>query len=93
MASIAHAAHPSQHYLAVRAEVAAQGFDHMAFTIDLLARFAKGMAASIESTVRRWAAARRQAVHDRMFRELALTDPRVMAELHAIMARGESPES
>jgi hypothetical protein len=93
MASIAHAAHPSQHYLAVRAEVAAQGFDHMAYTIDLLARFAQRIAASIESTLERWSAARRQAVSDRMFRELALRDPRVMADLRAIIDHAESAYS
>jgi hypothetical protein len=93
MASIAHAAHPSQHYLMVRAEVAAQGFDHMAFTIDLLARFAKRIVASIETTHKRWAAARQQAIHDRMFWDLALTDPRVMAELRAIMDHAEAGDA
>lgn len=90
MASFAHAAHPSQHYLMVRAEVAAQGFDHMEFTIDLVARFARRVAASVKSTVQRWAAAHQQAVHDRMLWELALTDPRMMAELRAIIDRAES---
>jgi hypothetical protein len=90
MTSIAHAAHPSQHYLAVRAEVAAQGFDHMAYTIDLAVSFIKRIAASVKPTFQRWAAAHQQAVHDRMFWELALTDPRVMTELRAIIDRAEA---
>jgi hypothetical protein len=90
MASFANAGHPSQHYLMVRAEVAAQGFQHMSFTIELLVRFARRMAASARTTLQRWAAARRQAAQDRMFWELALADPRVMTELRAVMDHAES---
>jgi len=89
MASFAHA-HPSQQYIMVRKELAVQGFQHVEFTIDLLTRFAKRIAASVRPTLQRWAAAHRQAVQDRMFWELALTDHRVMAELHAIKDYAES---
>lgn len=89
MSSIAHVAHPSQHQLAVRAELAAQAYQHSMFSIDLARRFAKRIAGSVVYTLQRWTAARRQAAQDRIFWELALTDPRVMADLHAINAHAE----
>jgi|SRR5215208_428263 len=84
MASFAHVEHPSQHYVMVRTELAAQTYQHMSFTIELLTRLARRIVASVAHTIRRRAAAHRQAVQDRMFWELAMTDPRVMAELRAI---------
>lgn len=89
MASFAHADHPSQRYLEVRAEVATQGFQHLSFTFEPLARFARRIAASARATLQRWAAAHRQALNDRMFLELATTDPRVMAEIRAIKDHAE----
>lgn len=89
MASFAQAQHPSQHYLAVRAELAAQTYQHTTFTIELLGRFARSMAGAVKLAFQRWAAAHRQAAQDRMFWELALTDPRVMAELRAIQDHEE----
>ncbi|HXD40387.1 MAG TPA: hypothetical protein VN649_07475 [Ramlibacter sp.] len=82
MASFAHTAHPSRHYPAARAHVAAPGFQHVLF--DLLVGVATLVSNSVRDTYRGWAAARRQAAQDRMFWELAMTDHRVMAELNAI---------
>jgi hypothetical protein len=90
MANIAHAAHPSQQYLMVRGELARQSFEHTEFTIELLTRLVKRIVAFVRPTLRRWAAAHRQAVQDRMFWELAMTDHRLMAELHAIKDYAES---
>jgi hypothetical protein len=90
MASIAYAAHPQQHYLMVRAEVATQGYQHMSFTIELLAGLGRLAVAFVRPPLQRWAAAHRQAVQDRVFWELALTDHRMMAELHAIKDYAES---
>jgi hypothetical protein len=89
MASFAHVAHPSQHYLAVRAELAAQAYQHTLFTIEFAVRLTKRIAASARHTLQGWAAARQQTVQDRIFWELALTDPRVMADLRAIKAHSE----
>jgi hypothetical protein len=89
MSSIAHVAYPSQHHLAVRAELATQAYQHSMFSIDLAVRFAERIAGLAVHTLQRWTAARRQAVQDRIFWELALTDPRVMADLHAIQAHAE----
>jgi hypothetical protein len=56
---------------------------------ELFAGVVKAIAASVRRTLQRWAKAHRQAVQDRMFWELALTDPRVMAELRAINDHAE----
>ena len=82
MASFAHTAHPSQRYPMARTHVATPGFQHVLF--DLLVGVATLLSGSVRDTFRRWSAARRQAAQDRMFWELALTDHRVMADLHAI---------
>jgi hypothetical protein len=90
MASYAHAAHPNQQqYLMVRADIAAQGFEHIAFTIEQLTRLVKRVAASVKPALQRWAAAHQQAVQDRLFWELALTDRRLMAEIRAIQHHAE----
>jgi hypothetical protein len=89
MASFAHVQHPSQHYLAVRAELAAQAYQHTLFTLEVIGRFAERVAASVKHAFQRWAAAHRQTVQDRMFWELALADPRVMSEIRAIKAHAE----
>lgn len=47
------------------------------------------LARPIRSWFQRWAAAHHQKVQDRMFWELALTDPRVMGELQAIRDRAQ----
>ena len=90
MASFAHVEHPSQQFVRVRAEIAEQGFQHMAFTIDQLARLARRIAASVQPTLQRWAAAHQQAVQDRVLWQLALTDRRVMAELRAMHDHAEA---
>src|SRR6266568_3258417 len=90
MAGIATIANPSLQYLMVRAEFAQQSFEQVEFTIELLTRLAKSIVAAVKPTFKRWAAARRQAVQDRMFWELALTDQRLMAELNAIKDYAES---
>jgi hypothetical protein len=90
MASIANTANPSLQYLMVRQELAQQSFEHVEFTIDLLTRFGKRVATLLGAAIQHWAAAHRQAVQDRMFWELALTDHRLMAELHAIKDYSES---
>jgi hypothetical protein len=78
-------AHPQQqHYLAVRAELAAQSYQHTSFTIELLAGLGKRVVQAVGPTLQRWAAAHRQRVEDRLFWELALTDPRVMDDLRAM---------
>ena len=74
MASLAHAKYPSP-YLIGAASPRAEPL--------------KRIAASVRHTLARWAAARRQAAEDRMFLELALTDPRMMAEIRAIEARAD----
>jgi hypothetical protein len=63
--------------------------EHPSQHYELLAGVAKAIAASVRRTLQRWAKAHRQAVQDRMFWELALTDPRVMAELRAINDHAE----
>jgi hypothetical protein len=63
--------------------------EHPSQHYELLARFATGIASSVRRTFQGWAKAHRQAVQDRMFWELAMTDPRVMAELHAIVDHAE----
>ena len=90
MASIATTANPSLQYLMVRRELAQQSFEQVEFTIELLTRLAKSIVAAVRPTFKRWAAAHRQAVQDRMFWELALTDHRLMAELYAIKDYAES---
>jgi hypothetical protein len=90
MASIANTANPSLQYLMVRQELAQQSFQHVEFTIELITRLVKQIAASASYVFKRWAAAHRQAVQDRMFWELALKDHRLMAELHAIKDYSES---
>jgi hypothetical protein len=88
MASFAHTAHPSQHYSMTRVHVAAPGFQQ--FLFELVAGVAALLSGSVRDTFRRWSAARRQAVQDRMFWELAMTDHRVMADLQAIKDYAES---
>jgi hypothetical protein len=90
MASIANTANPSLQYLMVRQELAQQSFEHVEFTIELLTRLGKRIAGLVGAAIQHWAAAHRQAVQDRMFWELALTDHRLMAELHAIKDYSES---
>lgn len=90
MASFAHVEHPSEQFLRVRAEIAEQGFQHMSFTIEQLARLAKRIAASVKPRLQRWVAAHQQAAQDRIFWELALTDRRVMAELRAMHDHAEA---
>jgi len=90
MASLAHTGNPSLQYLMVRAELAQQSFQYTEFVIEMLTRLGQRVAALVGSTVHRMAAAHRQAVQDRMFWELALTDHRLMAELHAIQDYSES---
>ena len=75
--------------LRLRALLAEQSFEHTRYTLDALARFAQRTAAAIGQSLKRWSAARRQAAQDRMFWELALTDPRMMAEINAIQAAAE----
>jgi hypothetical protein len=84
MAGLAHA-HPSQHHLAMRAEVAARSYQDTSLTIELFARLGQ----RIVGLIRRWATAHRQAVQDRLFWELALGDPRVMDDLRAMRDRAE----
>lgn len=86
MSSLAHTQRLSHYDVRERAERAEVGYQHLSFTIELLARFAKRIASSI----RRWTAAHQQRVQDRLFWELALTDPRVMGELQAIRDHVES---
>ncbi|HXE51008.1 MAG TPA: hypothetical protein VN663_21710 [Ramlibacter sp.] len=90
MASIANTANPSLQYLMVRAELAQQSFEQVEFTIELLTRLVKSIVAAVRPAFKRWAAAHRQAVQDRMFCELALTDHRLMADLYAIKDYAES---
>lgn len=75
--------------LKVRAVLAEQSFEHTLFTLEAAAQFAHRAAAAIGQALKRWSAAHRQAVQDRIFWELALTDPRVMAEIRAIQAHAE----
>jgi hypothetical protein len=77
MASIATTANPSLQYLMVRAELAQQSSEQVEFTIELLTRLAKSVGAAVGPTFKRWAAAHRQAVQDRIFWESALADRRV----------------
>ena len=92
MASFAHAQHPSHHEWA-RAEIAAQGAQHIEFTVEQLVRLAKRVAAALKPTFKRWADAHRQAAQDRIFWELALTDRRVMDDLIAMQAKAEAEGS
>ena len=76
MASLAHAKYSSQPYLMGTPATRVEPF--------------KRIVASVRHTYQRWAAARRQAAEDRMFLELALTDPRLMSDLRAIEAHAEA---
>ncbi len=87
MASIAHAQRLSHYDLRERAERAETSFRHISFTVEQLGRIAR----RVGSTLHRWAAAHQQRVQDRLFWELALTDPRVMSELRAIQDHAEQP--
>jgi hypothetical protein len=87
-ASVAYA-HASDPSLKLRAVLAEQSFEYTAFTLDLLARFAKRATARIAQALKRWSAAHRQAVQDRIFWELALTDRRVMDEIRVMRAAAE----
>jgi hypothetical protein len=91
MASFAYAEHPSQHFISMaRAQLAAQSVQRISFTIEPLAQFAKRIAALAGPAIERWAAARHRAAEDRVYWQLALTDPRLMAELRAIQDHAES---
>ena len=92
MASFAHAQHPS-HSEWIRAQIAAQGSQHLDFTMEQLARLAKRVAAAVRPTLQRWADAHRQAAQDRIFWQLALTDHRVMDEIIGMQARAEAEGS
>jgi hypothetical protein len=87
MASFAHAEHPTQHYLRQRAEVAAQGHEHMSFVIDNVIAYVKRSIAAIGPRIEKWSEAHHQAVQDRIFWELALSDRALMEELRAARAR------
>ena len=89
MASFAHSQHLSQYYVRERAERAEVSFQYAAYTVELFARLGRLVIAAVRPTLQRWMAAHQQAVQDRMFWQLALTDPRVMAELRAMRDRAE----
>jgi hypothetical protein len=77
MASLARAEHLSR-------------YQHVSSSpAEALARLAR----SAGALLRRWAAAHSRRVQDRLFWELALTDPRVMAELQAIHAHDRPADS
>lgn len=92
MASFAHAQHPS-HSEWVRHEIAAQGAQHIEFTVEQLARLAGRVIAAIKPALKRWADAHTQAAQDRIFWELALTDSRVMSDLIGMQSRAEAEGS
>lgn len=83
MASFARVEHPSQQYVMAR-ERAEVGFQHLAFTADLVGRFAARATAAVKTGFARWMEAHRRAVQDRVMWELALSDRRVMEEIRAI---------
>lgn len=85
MSSLAHTQRLSHYDVRERAERAEVGYQHLSFTIELLARVAKRIALAVQ----RWTAAHHQRVQDRLFWELALTDSRVMSELQAIRDHAE----
>ena len=87
MASFAHAEHPTQQYLRHRAEVAAQGHEHMSFVIDNVIAYVKRCIAAVGPAIEKWTVAHHQAVQDRIFWELALSDRAMMEELRAAQAR------
>lgn len=89
MASFAHSQHLSQLYIRERAERAEVSFQYTAYTVELFARLGRLVTAAVRPTLQRWMAAHQQAVQDRMFWQLALTDPRVMAELRAMRDRAD----
>lgn len=87
MASFAHPEHPTQQYLRQRAEVAAQGHEHMSFVIDNVIGYVKRCIAAVGPRIEKWSEAHHQAVQDRIFWELALSDRAMMEELRAAQAR------
>ena len=87
MASFAHAEHPSPRYLRLRAEIAAQGHEHMSYVIDGAIAMVKRLVAGIGPRIEKWSAAHHQAVQDRIFWELALSDRAVMEEIRALRAK------
>jgi hypothetical protein len=76
--------HPSQRYLALRAEVAAESYQHTSITIELVTRLGRRIVEAVGPTLKRWAAAHRQRVEDRLFWELTMTDRRLMDDLRAM---------
>lgn len=87
MASFAHAEHPSQRYVRQRAQIAAQGHEHMSYVIDNTIAFAKRVVAGIGPRIEKWSEAHHQAVKDRIFWELAVTDRALMEELQCLRAK------
>jgi hypothetical protein len=87
MASLAHAEHPTGHHARQRAEIAAQGHEHLSFVIDSVIAFVKRSSAAIGARIEKWSQAHHQAVQDRIFWELALSDHALMEELRAARAR------
>lgn len=89
-ASAAHLLHPADATLQRRTEVADLGHKHLTFTLQLLGALCRRTPDAVAMAFRRWSERHRQAVQDRIFWELALTDSRVMADLHAAQARAEA---
>lgn len=64
-----------------------QGFQHIAFGAEPLARVARSMATAIGVAFKRLAAAQERAAQRRLMRQLSLSDRRVMDQFRAIRDR------
>lgn len=82
-ASVTHANHQGDHYHQVRAELAQQSYQHTVFTVQLLTRFARRVAAATGRALMRWAVAYERTAQDRIMRELALSHPSLVDEIRA----------
>ncbi len=78
-ASVTH--QQRDHYQQVRADLAQQSYQHTVFTLQLVARFARRVAAATGQAIMRWAVAYERTAQDRIMRELALTHPTLVDQI------------
>lgn len=82
-ASITHANHHTDHVQQVRAELAEQSYQHTVFTVNLAVSAAKRAVAAVGQAIMRWAVAYEHTAQERIMRELALSHPKLVAEIRA----------
>lgn len=82
--------HRGDHYEQVRAELAQQSYQHTVFTLELVARFARRVAAATGRALMRWAVAYERTAQERIMRELALSHPTLVNEIRAARSTAAS---